>query len=110
MPYLPLRLPLLIAQAAVRTPLFIITNYLSQVSSDWKSKVGADKTVKWPNASASVGGKGNEGVSSNVQRVANSIGYVEYAYAKQNRLAYTFKTAPVICTTRRFNVCSRIKH
>ena len=68
---------------------FVFTNYLSQVSSDWKAKVGADKTVKWPNASASVGGKGNEGVSSNVQRVANSIGYVEYAYAKQNRLAYT---------------------
>mgnify|MGYP003618846107 FL=1 len=68
---------------------FVFTNYLSQVSSDWKAKVGADKTVKWPNAAASVGGKGNEGVSSNVQRVANSIGYVEYAYAKQNKLAYT---------------------
>ena len=67
----------------------VFTTYLSQVSSDWKSKVGADKTVKWPNAAASVGGKGNEGVSSNVQRVANSIGYVEYAYAKQNKLAHT---------------------
>ena len=67
----------------------IFTNYLSQVSSDWKSKVGAEKTVKWPNSAASVGGKGNEGVSSNVQRVANSIGYVEYAYAKQNKLAHT---------------------
>ncbi|OPH34861.1 phosphate ABC transporter substrate-binding protein PstS [Moraxella atlantae] len=67
----------------------VFTTYLSQVSSDWKSSVGADKTVKWPNANSSVGGKGNEGVSSNVQRVANSIGYVEYAYAKQNRLAHT---------------------
>ena len=68
---------------------FVFTNYLSQVSSDWKSKVGADKTVKWPNASASVGGKGNEGVASNVARAKNSIGYVEYAYAKQNKMAYT---------------------
>ena len=67
----------------------VFTTYLSQVSSDWKSKVGADKTVKWPNAAASVGGKGNEGVSSNVQRVANSIGYVEYAYAKQNKMSHT---------------------
>lgn len=67
----------------------VFTTYLSQVSGDWKSRVGADKTVKWPNSASSVGGKGNEGVTSNVQRVANSIGYVEYAYAKQNKLAYT---------------------
>ncbi len=65
------------------------TNYLSQVSSDWKSKVGVDKTVNWPNAASSVGGKGNDGVASSVQRAPNSIGYVEYAYAKQNKLAYT---------------------
>ncbi|WP_296405680.1 phosphate ABC transporter substrate-binding protein PstS [Psychrobacter sp.] len=68
---------------------FIFTTYLSQVSGTWKSSVGADKTVKWPNVATSVGGKGNDGVSSTVQRVPNSIGYVEYAYAKQNRLAYT---------------------
>lgn len=65
------------------------TNYLSQVSSEWKSKVGVDKTVKWPNSASSVGGKGNDGVASSVQRVPNSIGYVEYAYAKQNKLAHT---------------------
>ncbi len=68
---------------------FVFTTYLSQVSSDWKSSIGADKTVKWPNVSTSVGGKGNDGVSSTVQRVPNSIGYVEYAYAKQNKMAYT---------------------
>lgn len=68
---------------------FNFTNYLSQVSSEWKGKVGADKTVKWPNTATSVGGKGNDGVASSVQRVPNSIGYVEYAYAKQNKLAYT---------------------
>ncbi|MFW2177539.1 MULTISPECIES: phosphate ABC transporter substrate-binding protein PstS [unclassified Moraxella] len=66
----------------------VFTTYLSQVSGEWKGRVGADKTVKWPNSASSVGGKGNEGVSSNVQRVANSIGYVEYAYAKQNKLAH----------------------
>ncbi len=66
---------------------FVYTTYLSQVSSAWNSQVGADKTVKWPNAAVS--GKGNEGVASLVKSVPNSIGYVEYAYAKQNRLAYT---------------------
>ena len=66
---------------------FVYTTYLSQVSSTWKSQVGADKTVKWPNAAVS--GKGNEGVASLVKSVPHSIGYVEYAYAKQNRLAYT---------------------
>ncbi|WP_442966557.1 phosphate ABC transporter substrate-binding protein PstS [Psychrobacter sp. I-STPA10] len=68
---------------------YVFTNYLSQVSSTWKNKVGVDKTVKWPTSATGVGGKGNEGVSSLVSRVNNSIGYVEYAYAKQNKLAYT---------------------
>ena len=64
---------------------FLFTNYLSKVSADWKSKVGADTAVNWPTGA---GGKGNEGVSSYVQRIPNSIGYVEYAYAKQNKMAY----------------------
>jgi phosphate transport system substrate-binding protein len=64
---------------------FLFTNYLSKVSADWKTKVGADTAVNWPTGA---GGKGNEGVSSYVQRIPNSIGYVEYAYAKQNKMAY----------------------
>lgn len=68
---------------------FIFTNYLSQVSAKWKDTVGADKTVKWPTAQTGTAGKGNEGVATYVGRVKNSIGYVEYAYAKQNNLAYT---------------------
>lgn len=65
---------------------WIFTNYLSAVSSDWKSKVGANKSVRWPKG---VGAKGNEGVASAVQRTRSSIGYVEYAYAKQARIPYT---------------------
>lgn len=65
---------------------FIFTNYLSKVSTDWKTKVGNDTAVAWP---AGVGGKGNEGVASFVQRIKGSIGYVEYAYAKQNKMTYT---------------------
>ncbi|MFH1071551.1 MAG: phosphate ABC transporter substrate-binding protein PstS [Candidatus Glassbacteria bacterium] len=65
---------------------FIFTNYLSKVSSQWKEKVGADASVAWP---AGVGGKGNEGVASYVQRIAGSIGYVEYAYALQNKMTHT---------------------
>ena len=65
---------------------FIFTNYLSKVNPDWKEKVGNDTSVAWP---AGVGGKGNEGVASFVQRIRGSIGYVEYAYAKQNKMAYT---------------------
>ncbi|HZE61191.1 MAG TPA: phosphate ABC transporter substrate-binding protein PstS [Burkholderiales bacterium] len=65
---------------------FIWTNYLSKVSSDWKSKVGEGTAVNWPTG---VGGKGNEGVASYVQRIDGAIGYVEYAYAKQNKMAYT---------------------
>jgi phosphate transport system substrate-binding protein len=65
---------------------FIWTNYLSKVSAEWKSRVGEGTAVNWP---AGVGGKGNEGVASYVQRIDGSIGYVEYAYAKQNRMAHT---------------------
>lgn len=64
---------------------FIYTNYLIKVSPEWKSKVGNDVSVKWP---AGVGGKGNEGVASYVQRIKGAIGYVEYAYALQNKLTY----------------------
>ncbi len=65
---------------------FNFTNYLSKVSADWKSKVGEGTAVEWP---AGVGAKGNEGVSGNIGQTKNSIGYVEYAYAKQNKLTYT---------------------
>jgi phosphate transport system substrate-binding protein len=64
---------------------FVFTDYLSKVSADWKSKVGANTSVQW---AVGIGGKGNEGVSASVKQVANSIGYVEYAYAKQNKLSY----------------------
>jgi phosphate transport system substrate-binding protein len=63
---------------------WIYTNYLSKVSPEWKSQVGNDKSVSWP---AGVGGKGNEGVASYVSRIKGSIGYVEYAYALQNKMA-----------------------
>ena len=62
------------------------TNYLSKVSADWKAKVGEGKAVKWP---AGQGGKGNEGVAAYVKQLKTSIGYVEFAYAKQNGLAWT---------------------
>lgn len=65
----------------------IFTDYLAKVSESWKSSVGAGAAVKWP-AATSVGGKGNEGVAANVSRVKNSIGYVEYAYAKKNKMIY----------------------
>src|SRR5205814_3331223 len=65
---------------------FIWTNYLSKVSGGWKSKVGEGTAVNWPTG---VGGKGNEGVASYVQRIDGAVGYVEYAYAKQNKMAYT---------------------
>jgi len=65
---------------------FNFTDYLSKVSADWKSKVGSDTAVEWP---VGVGAKGNEGVAANVSQTKNSIGYVEYAYAKQNKLIYT---------------------
>ncbi|HEY6513151.1 MAG TPA: phosphate ABC transporter substrate-binding protein PstS [Burkholderiaceae bacterium] len=62
---------------------FIFTNYLSKTNPEWKSKVGEGTAVNWPTGA---GGKGNEGVSAFVQRLPNSIGYVEYAYAKQNKM------------------------
>src|SRR6516225_11499913 len=64
---------------------FIWTDYLSKVSPEWKEKVGASTAVAWPEG---VGGKGNEGVAAYVQRIKGSIGYVEYAYAKRNKMAY----------------------
>lgn len=64
---------------------FIFTNYLSKVSPEWKSAVGEGTAVSWK---AGTGGKGNEGVASYVQRIKNSIGYVEYAYALQNKMTY----------------------
>ncbi len=64
---------------------FIFTHYLAQVSAAWKADVGADKAVKWP---VGTGGKGNEGVASFVQTIKNSIGYVEYAYALQNKMNF----------------------
>jgi phosphate transport system substrate-binding protein len=65
---------------------FNFSDYLSKVSPDWKSKVGEGTTVEWP---VGVGAKGNEGVSGNIGQTKNAIGYVEYAYAKQNKLTYT---------------------
>jgi len=62
---------------------FVFTTYLSKTNAEWKSKVGAGTAVNWPTGA---GGKGNEGVSAFVQRLPNSIGYVEYAYAKQNKM------------------------
>lgn len=64
---------------------FNFTNYLSKISAEWKAKVGEGTAVKWP---AGIGGKGNEGVSAYVKQIPNSIGYVEYAYALQNKLGY----------------------
>ena len=64
---------------------FIFTNYLSKVSPEWKSKVGEGTAVNWPTGA---GGKGNEGVAAFVGRLPNSIGYVEYAYVKQNKMTY----------------------
>jgi len=68
----------------------IFTDYLSKASgpSGWKDAVGSGATVKWP-AASTVSGKGNEGVAANVARIKNSIGYVEFAYAKKNNISYT---------------------
>jgi len=65
---------------------FLWTDFLSKTSPSWKSTIGAGTTVKW---SVGVGGKGNEGVAANVQRIKGAIGYVEWAYAKKNRMAHT---------------------
>ncbi|MES2958587.1 MAG: phosphate ABC transporter substrate-binding protein PstS [Pseudomonadota bacterium] len=64
---------------------YIFTNYLSKVNPEWKAKVGEGTAVNWPTGA---GGKGNEGVSAFVQRLPNAIGYVEYAYAKQNKMSH----------------------
>jgi phosphate transport system substrate-binding protein len=64
---------------------FNFTDYLAKVNADWKSKVGVGQAVEWP---VGVGAKGNEGIAGNVAQTKNSIGYVEYAYAKQNNLTY----------------------
>ena len=64
---------------------FLFTNYLAKVSADWKTQVGEGTSVKWITG---VGGKGNEGVASYVQKLTGAIGYVEYAYAKGNKLDY----------------------
>jgi phosphate transport system substrate-binding protein len=65
---------------------FNFTDYLSKVNPDWKSKVGSDTAVEWP---VGIGAKGNEGVSANIAQTKGAIGYVEYAYAKQNKLVFT---------------------
>jgi phosphate transport system substrate-binding protein len=65
---------------------FNFTDYLSKVSPDWKSNVGSATAVEWP---MGIGAKGNEGVAANVAQTKGSIGYVEYAYAKQNKLTYS---------------------
>lgn len=64
---------------------FLFTNYLSKVSADWKAKVGDGTAVNWPTGA---GGKGNEGVAAFVNRLPNAIGYVEYAYVKQNKMNF----------------------
>ena len=68
---------------------FNFTDYLSKVNAEWKAKVGQGTAVEWPTG---VGAKGNEGVAGNVGQTKNSIGYVEYAYAKQNKLTYAAMT------------------
>ena len=65
---------------------FIFTNYLSKVSAEWKTKVGEGTAVNWP--AVGLAGKGNEGIAQNVQRLPNSIGYVEYAYVKQSKMDF----------------------
>lgn len=65
---------------------FIFTSYLAKVNGEWKEQIGSGTTVNWP---VGIGGKGNDGVTAFVQRIEGAIGYVEYAYAKQNNLSYT---------------------
>lgn len=65
---------------------FIFTNYLSKVSAEWKTRVSSATAVDWP---AGIGAKGNEGVAGNVAQTSGAIGFVEFAYAKQNKLSYT---------------------
>ena len=80
---------------------FNFTYYLAEASADWKSKVGSATSVEWP---VGIGAKGNEGVSNNVSQTKGSIGYVEYAYALQNKLVYTKmvnKEGKAVAPTRR---------
>jgi phosphate transport system substrate-binding protein len=77
---------------------FMFTNYLSKVNPEWKAKVGEGTAVNWPTGA---GGKGNEGVSAFVQRLPNSIGYVEYAYAKQNKMTYVLMRTRTATSSRR---------
>ena len=65
---------------------FLFTDFLSKTSPEFKTKIGADAAVKW---SVGVGGKGNDGVAANVQRIKGAIGYVEWAFAKKNKIAHT---------------------
>ncbi|WEF35225.1 phosphate ABC transporter substrate-binding protein PstS [Pseudoduganella chitinolytica] len=65
---------------------FLFTDFLAKTNAEFKTKVGADAAVKWPTG---VGGKGNEGVAANVQRIKGAIGYVEWAYAKKNKMSHT---------------------
>jgi phosphate transport system substrate-binding protein len=65
---------------------FLFTDYLSKTNPDFKSKIGAGTAVKW---ATGVGGKGNDGVAANVQRIKGAIGYVEWAYAKKNKMSHT---------------------
>jgi len=65
---------------------WLFTNYLDRVSVEWHTKVGCEKSVKWP---AGIGAKGNEGVAANVKTIRGAIGYVEYAYALENKMCYT---------------------
>ncbi len=65
---------------------FQFASYLSRVSADWKNNIGADTAIDWPTG---IGAKGNEGVAGNVAQISGAIGYVEYAFAKQNHLSYT---------------------
>jgi phosphate transport system substrate-binding protein len=73
------------AAPTVRAPPSSFTNYLSKVNAEWKAKVGEGTAVNWP---VGAGGKGNEGVAAFVGRLPNSIGYLEYAYVKQNKMNY----------------------
>ena len=77
--------------------------YLAEVSPDWKTKVGVNTSVQWPSG---IGAKGNEGVANNVGNTKGSIGYVEYAYAKQNKLTFTkmINKAGKACDADRGNV------
>jgi phosphate transport system substrate-binding protein len=83
---------------------FIFTNYLSKVNAEWKSKVGEGTAVNWP---VGAGGKGNEGVAAFVGRLPNSIGYVEYAYVKQNKMTYVLMQNSTGSLFRRTTTLSR---